>query len=515
MYHAWTKGLRLTLLASAVHFGGAGIVLAAEPSFQEGKLVEIVVMASEPMMQVNGAYHELIDGLYAAPIVEDEKHVFAPLDDILAELGGTVSRQGDAITYGLGERSVAMTIGSETAQVNGEEKSAPFAPRVEDGLVYAPFEFVMEGLGARYSWISSRQRAEALFLLPAGSLYSIPSGKLRMRDVEEKEEAWFAGPEAKALAEALIANQNEDGGWFKLGSSSDLLHVVNREAYPAIRQNSTIDNGTTVFQLSTLAKINAAQPDPALQSAIASGVRYLLDGQYDNGGWSQFFPIRSGYHARITFNDDAVANVLQLLRNVTDEEGDFAFLEASVLERAGEALQKGIDLVLRTQIVQEGQKTVWCAQYDEVSLECARGRSYELASLSGGESANILRFLMSLEAPNQTVIDAVNAGVAYLAGQAIEGKKLTRRQDATLPFGRDRILVDDAGSVVWPRFIELGTNRPLYSNRAGDRLYNYEEVSYERRERYSWLVTTPRDVLNKVYPEWQQKHSPNVNALNP
>ncbi|QLF68070.1 hypothetical protein FE840_015870 [Peteryoungia desertarenae] len=207
--------------------------------------------------------------------------------------------------------------------------------------------------------------------------------------------------------------------------------------------------------------------------------------------------------------------MLQLLRNVTDEEGDFAFLDPALRARAGEALEKGIDLVLKTQVVQDGQKTIWCAQYDEVSLECARGRSYELASLSGGESANILRFLMSFKTPSGDVVEAVNSGVAYLASQAIEGKKLVRREDATLPFGRDRILVDDAGSVVWPRFIELGTNRPLYSNRAGDRLYNYEEVSYERRERYSWLVTTPRDVLNEVYPAWQKRHSPNVNAPNP
>jgi len=83
-----------------------------------------------------------------------------------------------------------------------------------------------------------------------------------------------------------------------------------------------------------------------------------------------------------------------------------------------------------------------------------------------------------------------------------------------LEFGFNRVLVDDpAAAPLWPRFIELGTHKALFSNRGGDKLYAYEDVSYERRNKYSWLVGTPQSLLEKDYPAWQKKHSPDVNAL--
>ena len=39
---------------------------------------------------------------------------------------------------------------------------------------------------------------------------------------------------------------------------------------------------------------------------------YLLSGQYDNGGWSQFWPDNEGYEVHITFNDPLWARFYDL-----------------------------------------------------------------------------------------------------------------------------------------------------------------------------------------------------------
>lgn len=45
-------------------------------------------------------------------------------------------------------------------------------------------------------------------------------------------------------------------------------------------------------------------------------MEYLLSGQYDNGGWPQFWPGMRGYQVHITFNDDAMVNTMEMLRDI-------------------------------------------------------------------------------------------------------------------------------------------------------------------------------------------------------
>ena len=50
---------------------------------------------------------------------------------------------------------------------------------------------------------------------------------------------------------------------------------------------------------------------------------YLLASQYENGGFPQFFPLKKGYYTHITFNDDAMIHVLQVLRAIA--QGDYPY----------------------------------------------------------------------------------------------------------------------------------------------------------------------------------------------
>jgi PelA/Pel-15E family pectate lyase len=51
---------------------------------------------------------------------------------------------------------------------------------------------------------------------------------------------------------------------------------------------------------------------------------------------------------------------------------------------------------------------------------------------------------------------------------------------------------------------EIGTNRPIFSNRDGVILYDWNQLT-DRREGYAWYGTEPRNVLRR-YDRWVRDH---------
>nr|CBA31579.1 hypothetical protein Csp_D27830 [Curvibacter putative symbiont of Hydra magnipapillata] len=233
------------------------------------------------------------------------------------------------------------------------------------------------------------------------------------------------------------------------------------------------------------------------------GLDYLLAAQHASGGWQQFWPQPQGYKARITFNDDAIANVLEILRDVANREPEMAFVDAARVEKARNAYEKGLKLILASQIRIDGKKAGWAAQYDEVTLKPAMGRAFELPSVSGDESVNVLRFLMSVPSPQPEVVDAIQSGVAWFEAAKISGMRLVQVNDKTLEFGFDRrVLADASAPPVWARFYDLETGRPLFTSRDGVKKTSYADVSYERRVKYNWYTSAALELLTKDYPAW-------------
>lgn len=257
----------------------------------------------------------------------------------------------------------------------------------------------------------------------------------------------------------------------------------------------TIDNGATYTQLERLAKAHLATGDARYAASFRRGFEYLLKAQYANGGWPQFFPLRGGYHDRITYNDDATVGVLNLFRSIVDRKPEYAFLTEDDRTRAQRAIDKGIDVILKTQIVQDGKLTVWCAQHDERTLAPAKARSYELPSLSGEESVGIVRFLMGIKRPSPEVVRAVKGAVAWFESVKILGLRVEQKNG-------DRVAVaDPSAPPVWARFYELGTNRPFFCGRDGVVKYKLSEIEQERRAGYAWYGDWPRKLL-RDYPQW-------------
>ncbi|MBI4603553.1 MAG: pectate lyase [Planctomycetes bacterium] len=343
-----------------------------------------------------------------------------------------------------------------------------------------------------------------LHLLPADT--PAPSWNACLRQPLD----WYASHEGLRIAENVLLHQRETGGWPKNADMTARL-AEDEKAEAAARKgraDSTFDNGATHEQLLFLARAFEGTKRERLKEAFLRGLDFALAAQHANGGWPQCYPLPADYRRRITFNDGAMIGVLEVLRGVARKEAPYAFVDGERRARCEEAVGKGIDCILKCQIVVQGVRTAWCAQHDEVTLAPASARSYEKASLSGGESAGIVRFLMGFEAPPPEVAAAIEAAVRWFREAKLEGIRVETVAAPALPGGKDRVVVKDAGAPpLWARFYEIGTNRPIFCGRDGVVRSSLAEIEHERRVGYAWYSDAPRALLERDYPAWKRRTS--------
>jgi len=334
-------------------------------------------------------------------------------------------------------------------------------------------------------------------------------------DVLKRDPAWYESDDARRIADNLLLYQRDTGGWPK---NIDMAAVLSDGAKAALLKqkseiDSTIDNGATYTQLKYLARVYGAHPDGRYKQAFINGVEYLLKAQYANGGWPQFYPLHQGYYTHITYNDDAMTGVLELLRDIAKKKAPYGFVEAAMRVRATTAVERGIECILKTQVVVDGKLTVWCAQHDEVTFKPAAARAFEPVSLSGLESVGIVRFLMKIEHPDRRVIDAIESAIAWFHKTKING---FRWQETPTANGFDRELIRDANNgPLWARFYEIGTNRPIFLGRDSVIHYDVSQIEAERRNGYRWYTDEPAKLLKVDYAIWRAKLSMPVELTKP
>ncbi len=326
----------------------------------------------------------------------------------------------------------------------------------------------------------------------------------------------------RMTADTVLAYQFPSGGWPKnhqwqrrdIDGREQAERAKLREAMRSTGIGSTIDNDATSQEIVFLAKMYALTRDSRYLKSFVDGINYIINCQYANGGWPQFWPSRgSGYdHVapyadHITFNDDAMVNVMKLLRDVAEAKSPFDVpeLDGDLRSRSRKSFDKGVQCVLDCQIRKDGKLTVWCQQHDEVTLAPAPARAYELPSFTAhGETVDILMLLMDLPNPSDEVRTSIKAGVEWLEAHALRGVDFEyfTNEDGK----RDRRIVQtgDSSIVNWARYYDLETERPFYCDRDGIKRYDFSEVGYERRNGYSWIGDSPLRVI-KRYQKWLKK----------
>lgn len=285
----------------------------------------------------------------------------------------------------------------------------------------------------------------------------------------------------------IIKNQNSDGGWKK-----DYKKTSGDWA------KSTIDNKATYTEIRRLAADYKEKGAAKSKEACLNGINFLLKMQYSNGGWPQIYGTTSEeYHMYITYNDDAMINVMILLDEISKKSGDFSWVDDGTAKKCTDAVTKGVDCILKTQVNVNGTLTVWGQQHNQNTLKPAEARAYEVPSLCAKESVNIVEFLQTR---NQTpeIQNSINAAITWFKNVKISGIKVDKIYDSTGKKVIDaKVVADSSAPAIWARFYEIGTNRPIFAGRDSIVKYNLADIEQERRAGYSWYgywATTGLDI---------------------
>jgi pectate lyase len=312
------------------------------------------------------------------------------------------------------------------------------------------------------------------------------------RSLLEKPDDWFRGGQGQRIVANVLSWQSPSGSWPKnLDPTAEPFSGDPRTL------RGTFDNSATTDELRFLARAFRATQAERCREAFLKGVDHVLHAQYPTGGWPQFYPPDKQYHRYITFNDDTMVRLLDFVREVaTKPENDF--VDAGRRQAAQAAFERGIQCILKCQVVVHGTLTVWCAQHDEITLEPRPGRAYEQVSLSGAESVRILELLMNLDYPADEVIRAVDAGLAWFDAVRLTGIRIDKVN------GDKVVVADPAAPPLWARFYEIGTNRPFFCGRDGVKKYRLAEIEAERRNGYAWYGEWGAR-LPPEYRQWKKR----------
>lgn len=312
----------------------------------------------------------------------------------------------------------------------------------------------------------------------------------------------FSGDLDAAVEQAhhLVSWQMDHGGWTKgmpYDRPWDGEEPKSTQLGPTGIELGTIDNDATVKEIRFIAQVYRETQEEAFKESVEKGIGFLLEMQYDTGGWPQVYPQRGNpgdsvyYSNYVTFNDNAMINVLDLFDDIINRVYPFDtdWIDAETVEQIKQAKAKGIEYILNAQIEVDGVLTAWCAQHDPYTYEPRGARSYEHPSISGSESVGIVRYLMSQPEQTEEMKLAIRSALQWFDEVKLEGIRYISAD----PNGE--YFVEDPDAVTWYRFYEIGTNRGIFSGRDGVIKYSIQEIEQERRDGYSWGGSYAKSLL--------------------
>lgn len=327
--------------------------------------------------------------------------------------------------------------------------------------------------------------------------------------LKTKDKKFFKTEEAKRIGDQILLWQRSTGGWPKNVNMVSPLSEDQKAQVAADKSrldDSTTDNDATILQMSFLARLYKATGEPRFKEAFQKGVEYLLSGQYENGGWPQFWPVMRDYQPHITFNDDAMVNTMTLLRDAAAGAApyDSDLCDDALKKRMITSFDKGVECILATQIVVDGEPTVWCQQHDRETFAPAKARAYELPSYCSQESAAIVYMLMEIPNPDERIVKAVDGAMKWFEKNRIKNVTYIRENnDGKWEASLIENPKDD--TPIWARYYDLENCLPFVCDRDGIPRRHLEDIGEERRNGYAWYNDRP-SYLFPIYKKWKDSN---------
>lgn len=271
-----------------------------------------------------------------------------------------------------------------------------------------------------------------------------------------------------------VEKKNKSSGW--TGKNGEML--------------GTIDNEATYTQMRHIAAVYREVPEEKYRESVLKGLDFIFKLQYESGGFAQVYPKRGNYSDNVTFNDDAMINVLIMLEAMKDRAYPFDsdIIPEDYIPKIEDSINRAIDFILKSQIKSNGKLTAWCAQHNPTTYAPVGARAFELASISGSESVGIVKFLMNQEQTPE-IQTAVESAIQWFKDSEVKDMKYIKNDPNGVYF------VESKGSSLWYRFYEIETNLPIFCDRDGIAKHSITEIGEERRNGYSWSGKYPQKLL--------------------
>lgn len=312
---------------------------------------------------------------------------------------------------------------------------------------------------------------------------------------DSKSPTFYRSDEGREMAGNILSWQNEDGGWPLMTTVREPFDGDLSRVGPWGQGSALVKS--TINEVRFLARAYNATGDEAYKTAAVDGIDFILESQYENGGWPHSVNPRTDYDRNAGYNDDEIPDLMVFLQEIRGS-ADFAFLDGAQRKRISGAFKDALDFVLETQIIVDGKRTVWAQQYDPDTLRPVKARAFEPAAISGGESATVLMMLMDIPKPSEAVQEAIEAGVQWYHDTQIKGVSIDRADDDM------RVVANAEAEPVWARFYEFDTMRPIFAGRDGVIRYNLSEIEKERRGGYGWYNVNGTKIF-KRHAEWKKQ----------
>lgn len=292
--------------------------------------------------------------------------------------------------------------------------------------------------------------AEEIWVQPPGTP-TVGETFLRAHKLTEEEKYLQYATDA---ALALCWGQRKEGGW------DHRVDVSHRTGDPTdIRRHSgrcTFDDEISQGALMFLMALDTVLNEPWLTESIELGMHFMMDSQFENGGWPQWYPLRGGYHDYYTFNDGAINDNIRLMMHAYRQYGNPEYL------RSAEA---GGEFIVESQW--KSPQSGWAQQYNH-DMEPAWARRFEPPGICSLVSSRNIHTLIDLYllTEDKRYLQPIPAAIRWLENSQI-------------------------GNEQWARLYEVGTNRPIYGDREdGNKIfYDYMSISERERTSYGWQGT--------------------------
>ena len=247
----------------------------------------------------------------------------------------------------------------------------------------------------------------------------------------------------------------------------------------------TIDNNATIQEMRLLAvrykETTNSNYKATFKSSFNKALNFILTMQRSTGGLPQVWPKRGNYSDHVTLNDNAMVRAMVTMMDIANRTSplDSDIIDDATRNKMKSALDKAVDYLLKAQIVNNGNLTVWCAQHDTANYAPRPARAYELESKSGSESAGVVWFLMNWPEQTEAIQKAVKGAIAWYKKTRVVGLYFNKKAGTFEQ--RD-------GNVLWYRFYEVNNDNYFFCDRDGasTKTQDFTKISEERRTGYQW-----------------------------